>query len=210
MELSAASFSGSKDTNKELDDNLISNNGYVKCLMNFPQAIFLLKQNMELIENNEHGKTAIANAYVGLSINQKLYFKCKESDNYVKEIIHKLRRNYHLCSSEKFILRNSDMQHRVCTIALESPNENSNLVLTIHEGEASQEKMMQSLARVYKLTRNESDIIKMMVQRLKPKEIAYELGISLNTVRSHLLTLYAKMQVHSYNEAQTKAIKLVY
>ena len=102
------------------------------------------------------------------------------------------------------------MQHRVCTIALESLNENSNLILTVHESEASQVKMMQSLARIYKLTESESEIIKMMVQRLKPKEIAYELGISLNSVRSHLRTLYVKMQVHSYNEAQTKAIRLVY
>ena len=207
MELSAASVSGSTDTNKEDDEIFISDNGYLKY---FPQATFILKQNMELIENNEHGETAITNSDVGLTFNQRLHFNCKESDNYVKEIIHKLRNNYHVCSSEKFILRNSDMQHRVCTITLESLNENSNLILTVHQSKSSQEKMMQSLTRVYKLTSNESEIIKMMVQKLKPKEIAHELGISLNTVRSDLRTLYAKMQVHSYNEAQTKAIRLVY
>ena len=187
MELSAASVSGSTDTNKEDDEIFISDNGYLKY---FPQATFILKQNMELIENNEHGETAITNSDVGLTFNQRLHFNCKESDNYVKEIIHKLRNNYHVCSSEKFILRNSDMQHRVCTITLESLNENSNLILTVHQSKSSQEKMMQSLTRVYKLTSNESEIIKMMVQKLKPKEIAHELGISLNTVRSDLRTLY--------------------
>ena len=49
----------------------------------------------------------------------------------------------------------------------------------------------------------------MMVAGLKPKEIAYEIGISLNTVRSHLRTLYAKMQVRDYNEALTLAVRLL-
>ena len=164
---------------------------------------------MTLVETNKQGKIAISENKIGLKQNNKLHFNCRDSDNYVRDIITTVTRNVDSVPSERFILRSLDMRHRVFTIALESPHKKSKLILTIHDGFSTNERMMQSFTRAFGLSSSETKIIKMMVKGLKPKEIAFELGISLNTVRSHLRTLYAKMQVRSYNDALTQAIKLI-
>lgn len=182
------------------------------CLGSFtysPQPMFLLQQDMQLIETNMNGSLAISQNWVGLTLNNKLHFNCRENDNYVREIVTLLAKDVDSVQSERFILKSLEQQHRVFTLTLESPDCDSNLILTINEDLSSKEKVIQPLTRAFRLTASEGKIIKMMVTGLVPKEIAYELGISLNTVRSHLRTLYAKMQVRSYNDALTKAIKLI-
>jgi len=65
------------------------------------------------------------------------------------------------------------------------------------------------VARAFGLSSSETKIVALMVAGKKPKEIAYDTGLSLNTVRTHLRTLYAKMQVRDYNEALTQAVRLL-
>ena len=193
----------------QVKNKFVNNDSGLKCFKYFPQPVFRLQQDMVLVETNDQGNIAISENQIGLKQNNKLHFNSRDNDNYVRDIINTLTRNVDSIPSERFILRSIDMQHRVFTIALESPNKKANLILTIHDDLSSKERMMQSFTRAYGLSSSESKIIKMMVKGLKPKEIAFELGISLNTVRSHLRTLYAKMQVRSYNDALTQAIKLI-
>ena len=65
------------------------------------------------------------------------------------------------------------------------------------------------LAQAFSLSISESSILNLMVDGLKPKEIAYEKDISLFTVRSHLRTLYAKMDVRNYNDCLILAVRLL-
>lgn len=59
----------------------------------------------------------------------------------------------------------------------------------------------------YKLTKREKDILQSLVDGNSYKMIANELGISINTVRQYIRSIYEKLQVHSMNEAVAKAIK---
>lgn len=178
----------------------------------FPQPIFLLDREMNLIEANSQGEAAIDKHWVGLT-QGKMHFNNREHNKQIAAMVESLFAAREVVSprsvpSKRFILRNVDMEFRAYTMSMESPE--SDYILLFIQGDLNcSDSKLQSLASAFSLSVSETKIVKLMVDGLKPKEIAYEARISLNTVRSHLRTLYAKMQVSDYNEALTAAIKLL-
>jgi DNA-binding NarL/FixJ family response regulator len=59
----------------------------------------------------------------------------------------------------------------------------------------------------HRLTAQEIQIIKLLVEGHSYKTAAAELGISINTVSFHLRNVYEKLQVHSKSEAVSKALR---
>ncbi|HKI94889.1 MAG TPA: response regulator transcription factor [Gemmatimonadales bacterium] len=57
------------------------------------------------------------------------------------------------------------------------------------------------------LTAREQDVLRCLVEGMPYKTVAGHLGISLDTVRSHVRGVYAKLQVHSVAEAVSRAIR---
>lgn len=57
------------------------------------------------------------------------------------------------------------------------------------------------------LTPREQEVLRALVQGLAYKQIASNLGISLDTVRSHVKHVYRKLQVHGVAEAVARAIR---
>ncbi|MGN3974137.1 helix-turn-helix transcriptional regulator [Tsuneonella sp. SYSU-LHT278] len=56
------------------------------------------------------------------------------------------------------------------------------------------------LAAQFDLTRSECQIAQMLVDLLSPREIAESLGVSINTVRTHIRGIYLKLSVSSQRE----------
>ncbi len=59
----------------------------------------------------------------------------------------------------------------------------------------------------YRLTPQESELLKLLADGHHRKTAAHELGISVNTVAFHLKNVYDKLQVHSKTEAVAKALR---
>lgn len=59
----------------------------------------------------------------------------------------------------------------------------------------------------YKLTEQEKQILKMLVDGHHYKTAAHALGISIHTVSFHLRNIYTKLHVHSKTEAVAKALR---
>lgn len=57
------------------------------------------------------------------------------------------------------------------------------------------------------LTERERDVLRGLVRGLAYKQVAAELGVSLDTVRHHIRGIYRKLQVHSVAEAVSRAIR---
>jgi len=57
------------------------------------------------------------------------------------------------------------------------------------------------------LSDRESDVLRALVEAKSYKQIAYDLHISVDTVRSHIRKVYRKLQVHSAPEAVARAIR---
>jgi DNA-binding NarL/FixJ family response regulator len=59
----------------------------------------------------------------------------------------------------------------------------------------------------YQLTPHEVRILKLLVEGHNYKTAAAELGVSINTVRFHMRSIYDKLQVHSKSEAVAKTLR---
>lgn len=59
----------------------------------------------------------------------------------------------------------------------------------------------------YRLTQQEVELLKLIVNGHTYKTAAHELGISISTVSFHLQNIYNKLQVHSKTEAVAKALR---
>jgi LuxR family maltose regulon positive regulatory protein len=58
------------------------------------------------------------------------------------------------------------------------------------------------------LSDRELDVLHLLPSSLSSTEMAKELSISVNTLRSHLKSIYAKLEAHSRYEAITRAKEL--
>lgn len=63
-----------------------------------------------------------------------------------------------------------------------------------------------SIDEAEELTQREKEILKLLAKGLRYKEIAADLNISLDTVRSHTRHIYEKLQVQSRTEAINKVM----
>jgi DNA-binding CsgD family transcriptional regulator len=59
----------------------------------------------------------------------------------------------------------------------------------------------------YRLTPQQHELLKLLVDGHHKKTAAQVLGISVNTVSFHLKHIYEKLQVHSKSEAVAKALR---
>ena len=55
------------------------------------------------------------------------------------------------------------------------------------------------------LTNRESQILMLLATELSPAEMSQRLSVSINTVRTHIRNIYAKMDVHTRSEAVHRA-----
>jgi LuxR family maltose regulon positive regulatory protein len=67
---------------------------------------------------------------------------------------------------------------------------------------------IEPVAMIEPLTERELDVLHLMAEGLKYKEIAERLFISLNTVRSHVKAIYGKLQVNNRTQAVEVARRL--
>jgi DNA-binding NarL/FixJ family response regulator len=96
------------------------------------------------------------------------------------------------------------------------PNELMQAIIQVHEGGSPMSmriarkvvKYFQGIEKpmpnVEMLTKREQEIVGLLAKGFLYKEIAEQLGISLNTVRVHLHTVYEKLHVHSRTQAVLK------
>ena len=69
-------------------------------------------------------------------------------------------------------------------------------------------KPTSSPALVEPLSKRELEVLRLLTTHLPSTEIAKELVISTNTVRSHIKRIYSKLNVHSRRDAIRRAEEL--
>lgn len=172
----------------------------------FPQPVYLLDEDLRLVEKNIEGQYGIDRHLIGV-IGGRVHFNSPKNTHYVKQIMGLMMKSSDRLA-ERFVLRCVDGIYRAYTLTRHNTID-ADFFLTIQDDLVNDEKRIASLSRAFSLTPSETKVLSFMVMGNKPKEIAYEMTVSLCTVRSHLRTLYAKMNVRNYNDALKEAIRLL-
>ena len=73
--------------------------------------------------------------------------------------------------------------------------------------ELFQKNIIPAPSTDYDLTQKEKEVLASLIEGKSFKLIADALGISYETVRSHMKNIYSKLHVHSNTEAVIKALK---
>ena len=204
-------------------DNLSDKNSLVQSqrlapMHYFSQPIFLLDRSMNLLESNLSGEQAIESNIVRL-IAGKLHLSSPKQDLEIATAIKNLcaaetNADKPNISSKRFVFLTSNLQYHAFKLSVTKPDssvpDSGDILLSItQEITECSAADLECLSNAFSLSTCEINILKLMIRSLKPKEIAYEDGVSLNTVRFHLRTIYAKMQVNSFNEALVTAVRLM-
>src|SRR5450755_473115 len=71
---------------------------------------------------------------------------------------------------------------------------------------SSMQQNTMPVAKDYKLTNREKEILTGLSKGSSYKLIAADLSVSIDTVRTHIKNIYGKLQVHSQTEAVSKAV----
>jgi DNA-binding NarL/FixJ family response regulator len=87
-----------------------------------------------------------------------------------------------------------------------TPSVARSVLATVRAGLPLPQGAQDGLVR-YGLSEREADVLRALVAGKGYKEIAYDLHISVDTVRSHIRKVYRKLQVHSAPEAVARAIR---
>ena len=64
----------------------------------------------------------------------------------------------------------------------------------------------QDNKKIHKLSKREYEVLRLLSKGIVTRNIAHQLNISLATVRNHVKSIYAKLEVHSRAEAITYAM----
>jgi DNA-binding CsgD family transcriptional regulator len=82
------------------------------------------------------------------------------------------------------------------------------LVAIILQRDSNQETELKAIARKYRLTHREEEVLALVLQGLAPKEIGGRLGISSSTTKSFVRILIAKIGVSGRPEMIAKLLQL--
>lgn len=82
------------------------------------------------------------------------------------------------------------------------------LTVTLHDIELGRPLDLSAATEAFRLTAAEIPILLELLNSFNAKEIARALGISVHTVRSHLRSIYARMNARSAVEAVRRALEL--
>lgn len=113
-----------------------------------------------------------------------------------------------LTGASRVILRGNDGQWRPLDLRA-WPARPSDLVFVAFCGEPRPLAEVDGIMRAFGLTAAEGEVLRQLTAGAPPKEIARQLGVSTNTVRSHLRTLYLKMHARGIAGVIRQVMRLV-
>lgn len=162
-----------------------------------PRPKFILKPDGIILNANISALGLIEKNVFHTRASGELGYGSSGLDNSVRRILKDLKSGRIRCKRLLKRLVNDDWMsldfHRVDSFdCLE-------IVLTINEGGFCPSEGLDAFAVAFDLTVTEAKVVEHISNASCPKEISTLMGISVNTVRSHLRSIYSKTGARGYN-----------
>ncbi len=161
---------------------------------------FALINLMANDDNNSLHETDDGNPDLNLKIlqnNNKPHLKNEDDDR--QKIVFKIQFNGN--EGAELLRKIREQQTQVCFILSDEENESTDQKKFLAETHSI---MLNNKTNISLLTKREIDIMNHLSKGLLYKEIAKDMGISIQTVKNHLKNIYPKLHVNNRSEAIVK------
>jgi len=175
--------------------------------LNDPQAKFILASNGKVIILNHRAQGLLDNNIMTRDPHGFLNFGSSQQNSQVDQILQDLKSGRAHC--KRLIKRGLDDDCIVLEFSQIKYFGDAEILLTIKQDQFCSTESLNAISKMFGLTITEEDVVRRISEALCPKDIAAEMNISVNTVRAHLRSIYAKTGKRGYNRTLKLILQLL-
>jgi len=170
---------------------------------NDPQPKLILSLKGILLNANVGSKKLIKNGLFSRLTSGQLCYGSRKLNSLVDSILIDLKTGR--SQSKRLLKRTPDDRWITLEFHLIKHQKKDEILVKINEGSLASNEALDALSVAFNFTLTELEVVRHMTNAACPKEIGNMMGISVNTVRSHLRAIYSKTGARGYN----RALKLI-
>lgn len=175
--------------------------------INDPRAKFILTDFGDVLNANIKAAELLDNGVLFQLPEGHLSYGSSDMNNAAADIFKKLRLGRNSCIR---LLKRFEDDWMVLKFSSANFNDNKEVLLTVFPRQTCQEETLEALSKAFGFTITEAQVVRHMAMACCPKEIGLEMGISTNTVRAHLRSIYSKTGERGYNRALCLILQLTH
>jgi len=172
-----------------------------------PTAKFILDTCGHVLTMNTRARAVVQSGIVAVRTNKRLDLQSLAHNVNARNIIKDIGSGRR--ATARILLRQLDETWIVVRYVASNNSGERVILVEMEMDDNDSTGGLDALAHTFRLTLTEMQVVEQIALAHCPKDIAREMEISINTVRSHLRSIYAKMGTGGYNSALQLILRLI-
>jgi len=173
---------------------------------NDPNPKFILGLDGTVLNINNSAANIVTEGLLAHNNKGGLNYGSCDQNTYVQTILKDFKSGRSHC--KRLLKRMPDNSWIVFEFSKINYNDEVEVLLKVNYRQFCQNAALEALSKAFDFTLTETEVVRHMSNAYCPKEIAFEMDISVNTVRAHLRSIYSKIGVRGYNKALRLILQL--
>lgn len=174
--------------------------------LNDTKGKFVLSCEGNILLQNIEAANIINAGILSPQPDSKLSYGSSKLSSAAEDILEQMRLGR---ASKKKLLKKHEDDWIVFEFSSPEINADKEVLLTVYKRNVCHEDSFEALSRAFDFTITEAVVVRHISMAHCPKEISAEMDISINTVRAHLRSIYAKIGVRGYNRSLRVILQLI-
>lgn len=200
--LTVTSAASSKDFERTGDAARIAHH-----FLNDPKAKFILSDIGDLLYKNMSAMDLLSKGALSYRSDGKLNYGSSELTTAANKILKQIRLGR---AAKLKLLKKFEDDWIIFEFSSPEFNANKEVLLTVQKRGDCLEYSLDAVSRIFDFSLTETEVVRHMSLAYCPKEISGEMNISINTVRAHLRSIYAKIGTRGYNRSLRVIMQLIH
>lgn len=171
-----------------------------------PTAKFILAQDGKLVLKNDSARDLLEMTVLDCFAEGTINYGSPDLNAAASSIITELHAGR---SSKMKLLKRYEDDWVALEFSNHGAQKSGEILLTVNERSVCRNDSLRALSRAFGFTITEAEVVRNMSMALCPKEISEHMDISVNTVRSHLRSIYSKVGLRGYNKTLRLILQLI-